>query len=517
MQAKKFFLVTTFLLLFLNRQTFSQKASALPRSIPETEGVSSQGIIDFLDAAANTKHEFHSIIVMRHGKVVAEGWWNPYRADLKHTMYSCSKSFTATAVGFAIGEHLLNVNDKVVSFFPKELPDTVSKYLSELTVKDVLMMSDGQEPDPTSIVVPKDDWIKAFLALPIVHEPGTTFLYNSTGTYMLSAIVQKVTGKKVIDYLMPRLFEPLGISGIDWETDPQGINTGGWGLRLKTEDMAKFGQLFLQKGKWNDKQILPLGWAEDASTAKIIQHPDYPQAKRDSSDWDQGYCYQMWRCRNNAFRGDGAFGQYIIVMPEKDAVIAITSETTNMQGELNLVWKYLLPAIKDGMLPADKTVQSKLQQKLSSLSLPQLSKNDISSAEQRLEGKTFSLDQNEKNIQSATFQFKNNICQLTLKTNGESYPLNFGSGKWQAGETTRRGPYLVAAAKNSLAGLPPFKIVGEYTWKDANTLEFVLRYIESPHTETVTCSFDDKNIKMEFAKSFAPNPASNTIIKGKQD
>ena len=134
---------------------------------------------------------------------------------------------------------------------------------------------------------------------------------------------------------------------------PRGINTGGWGLRLKTEDMAKFGQLFLQKGNWNGKQILPASWVEEASTAKIMQDPDAPQSKRDSSDWVQGYCYQMWRCRHNAYRGDGAFGQYMIVMPEQDAVIAITAETADMQEEINLVWKYLLPALQDDVLPAD--------------------------------------------------------------------------------------------------------------------------------------------------------------------
>src|SRR5436305_1392324 len=199
--------------------------------------------------------------------------------------------------------------------------------LQQLTIKDLLTMSVGQDPDPTGFVVPDTNWIRRFLALPIKNEPGTTFLYNSMATYMLSAIVQKVTGQRIFDYLQPRLFQPLGITGIDWETDPKGINTGGWGLRLKTEDIAKFGQLFLQKGKWNGKQLLPVGWVEEASTVKIIQHPSYSQAKRDSSDWEQGYCYQMWCCRNNAYRGDGAFGQYAIVMPDKDAVIAITSET----------------------------------------------------------------------------------------------------------------------------------------------------------------------------------------------
>ncbi len=514
MTAKKIFLVVPFLFLFLSKQAYSQKASAFIKSTPEAEGVSSQGIIDFLDAASKTKHEFHSIIFLRHGKSIAEGWWNPYRPDLKHTMYSCSKSFTATAIGFAVSEHLLTVNDKVISFFPNELPDTVSKYLDELTVKDVLMMSDGQEPDPTGAVVIKENWVKGFLALPMPHEPGTTFLYNSTGTYMLSAIVQKVTGKKVIDYLKPRLFDPLGIEGIDWETDPHGINTGGWGLRLKTEDMAKFGQLFFQKGKWNDKQILPAEWVQDASTIKIIQHPDYPQSKRDSSDWEQGYCYQMWRCRHNAFRGDGAFGQYIIVMPDQDAVIAITSETADMQGELDLVWKYLLPAMHKEILPVNKNIEIKLQQQLASLSLPQLKKNDISNYEINIEGKTFSLEPNNKNLQNASFQFKNNICQLILKTDTANYVLNFGSGKWQAGETTKHGPYLVAAAKANLTGLPPFKIVGEYTWKDEKTLELVLRYIESPHTETIICSYDGKNILMTFEKSFDP---AKDIVKGKMN
>ncbi|MEP6846398.1 MAG: serine hydrolase, partial [Panacibacter sp.] len=243
---------STFLLLWvsllLNTTLFAQQKSTLPHSTPEAEGVSSKSIINFLDAANKSKTEFHSFIFMRHGKVIAEGWWNPYRPDLKHTLYSCSKSFTATAVGFAIQEKLLSLDDKVISFFPNELPDTVSTYLSELTIKDVLSMSDGQDPDPTSKISTDSNWVKAFLATPVLYKPGTKFLYNSLGTYMLSAIVQKVTGQKVIDYLKLRFFDPLGIQGMDWETDSKGINTGGWGLRLKTEDMAKFAELFLQKG-----------------------------------------------------------------------------------------------------------------------------------------------------------------------------------------------------------------------------------------------------------------------------
>lgn len=453
-------------------------------------------------------------MLVRHGKVVAEGWWNPYRADLRHTLYSLSKSFTATAVGFARAEGKLALTDKVLSFFPDDLPDSISPNLQQLTVRDLLTMSVGMATEPMAIVA-SDNWARGFLAAPIRYQPGTKFLYNSAATYMLSAIVQKVTGQSVLDYLQPRLFDPLGIAKPDWETDPKGINTGGWGLRLHTEDIAKFAQLFLQKGVWNGKQILPAGWVEEASTAHIIQHPDLPEAQRANSDWEQGYGYQMWRCRNNAFRGDGAFGQYAIVMPEQDAVIAITSETPDMQGELNLIWKILLPAMQNGRLAANKTADAALQKKLASLSLPVKNETAGAAPFAQLSGKTFVLEPNAEQVQSLTFDFNSNQCQLRVRAHGESYAFNFAANSWQNGETTLPGPYLVAGAKNNLKGLPPFKVAGEYTWLDQNTLELVLRYIESPHTETLVCHFNGKDISVDVKRSFSSTaPGAVVTLKG---
>jgi CubicO group peptidase (beta-lactamase class C family) len=274
MAGKKSSLVIALLFLLFPLCLSAQLKSTLPRSVPEAEGVSSEGIISFLGAVDKSNLGLHSFMFLRHGKVIAEGWWNPYRRDLKHTMYSLSKSFTSTAIGLAVSENRLTVNDKVISFFPGYPPDTISQYLGELTVQNLLTMSVGQTPDPTGTIVTRDsNWIRSFLALPILNKPGSVFLYNSLATYMLSAIVQKVTGQKVIDYLTPRLFNPLGIDGMDWETDPMGINTGGWGLRIKAEDMAKFGQLYLQKGKWNGKQLLPESWVEEATSIKILQSP----------------------------------------------------------------------------------------------------------------------------------------------------------------------------------------------------------------------------------------------------
>ena len=260
------------------QQALAAEGHWLARSTPEAEGVASSGLVAFLDAVAKSKHEMHSIMVVRHGRVIAEGWWAPYTAAGNHTLYSLSKSFTSTAVGLAVAEGRLTVNDKVVSFFPKDLPETVSENLAALRVKDLLSMAVGNEVEPTGAVTKEENWVRAFLAQPITHAPGSVFMYNSVATYMCSAIVQKLTGEKVIDYLRPRLFEPLVIEGMTWEECPRGINTGGWGLSVPTEALSKFGQLYLQKGKWEGRQILPAAWVDEATTFKIQQpSPAKPQ------------------------------------------------------------------------------------------------------------------------------------------------------------------------------------------------------------------------------------------------
>lgn len=511
MAIRKFYLVLGLSLGLLPFRLIAQTQSSFPVSLPEKEGVSSAGINEFLDATTESKTEFHSLMLLRHGHLIAQGWWNPYGAKLKHTMYSCSKSFTATAIGFAIHEKKLALNDKVVSFFPKDLPDTISPFLASLTVRDVLSMSDGQEPDPTFSTVSRDsNWVRSFLATNIKYQPGTRFLYNSLGTYMLAAIVQKVTGKKVIDYLRPRLFQPLGITDIDWEEDLKGINTGGWGLRITTEGMAKFGQLFLQKGKWKGKQILPPGWVEEASTMKIMQDPDAPQSKKDSSDWLQGYCYQMWRCRNGAYRGDGAFGQFIIIFPQQDAVLAITAETADMQEEINLVWKYLLPAFHEGSLAPDPAQSSRLALRLKKLALPQYKKSSSTLAAS-LAGKTFALEPNDKNWQSLRITFKDDLCHLALKSLSKKYELDFAPTQWHRFITDKAGPSLLAAAKENTRLINHFQVAAAYHWTDPSTLELTLRYIESPHTEKIICHFNGKELTVDMQNSFDFGKKTQTL------
>jgi CubicO group peptidase (beta-lactamase class C family) len=502
MACKNRSLTLCLLFVFFTIKIYGQQTSAFPQSLPETEGVSSAGIDSFLTAQEHSIHEFHGFVFLRHGKAIAEGWWDPYKPTLKHMLYSTSKSFTSTAIGFALSENRLKLTDKVISFFPNSLPDTISPYLAQLTIKDLLTMSVGQTTDPTPMIPFKPgSWVKSFLALPIGDQPGTKFLYNSMSTYMLSAIVQKVTGQKVIDYLKPRLFDPLGIKGMDWEESAEGINTGGWGLRLKTEDIAKLGQLYLQKGKWNGKQVLPAAWVEQATTFKIDQAPGVAQSKKDSSDWMQGYCYQFWRCRHNAFRADGAFGQYIIVVPDQDAVIAINSESPNMQDELNLVWKYLLPAMKPQSLPLNKADEASLQKHLEGLSLPAL-KNIVGNSAANT-SKTYALEPNELKIKSISFSTNNaGICRVTLKKDSATYVLNLGSGKWLVDQTMMPGPGLLSKANENTSMLSPYQIAGSYGWQDSQTMKLKLRYIESVHSETITCKFSDNKMMATVEYSY---------------
>ena len=327
-------------------------ANPLPRSTPEAQGVSSRAVADFLEAEDKI-NTLHSVMVVRHGKVIVEAWWKPEAPEKPHVLWSLSKSFTSTAIGLAISEGKLNLDDRVLKFFPNEAPADPSDNLKELTVRDLLSMSGGHDTEPMSM--PGGPSVKTFLAHPFVHKPGTHFQYNTMGTYTLSAIVTKVTGQTTLDYLKPRLFEPLGIENPQWGQSPEGYSLGGYGLSLCTEDLAKFGQLYLQKGQWNGKELIPGKWVEQATTRKIPN--DKESHAKMGPDWREGYCFQFWRCTHNAYRGDGAAGQFIVVIPDKDVVVAITAQTGSMQGELNALWDKLYPALGEKPIAEDAAAQ----------------------------------------------------------------------------------------------------------------------------------------------------------------
>ena len=353
MKIKKTFLAVMVLMALTACKNVKETAEIIDLPRAETPDNVATAMDTFFQEAANDSMDVHSVMIVKDGSVIYSRWQSQGVDTVPHVLHSVSKTFTATAVGLAIVDGKMALTDKVIDYFPDNLPAEVSDNLKAMTVRDLLTMSCGHDVEPSFRGNAEQDWVTAFLAHPVVHEPGTFYLYNSLGTYMLSAIVQKVTGEKVVDYLTPRLFEPLHIDKPQWDESPQGINTGGWGLYLKTEDLAKMGQLLLQKGEWNGKQLIPAEWVAEMSKKQVdsvnpgtrLEDAAAKGMTVETSDWMQGYGYQMWRCRPGCFRADGARGQYIIVVPDKNAVIAITSDVENLQGELNLVWKNILPAL----------------------------------------------------------------------------------------------------------------------------------------------------------------------------
>ncbi|WP_460652715.1 serine hydrolase domain-containing protein [Kribbella endophytica] len=313
----------------------------LPRSTPADQGLSSAGLDAFVAALDASEQEIQTVMVLRHGHVVLEREWSPYRLTDRHLLFSVSKSFTSTAVGLAVEAGLLSVDDKVVSFFSgDDLPEKISENLAAMEVRHLLTMSTGHSKDTADRLGRTGRMVQGFFQLDVEHAPGAPFVYNSGATYVLSAIVQKVTGEKLIDYLRPRLFEPLGISEQIWETSDEGINMGGWGLSLNTHSLAAFAQLLVQRGAWEGKQLVPAEWIEAATSAQV------DNSTEENPDWKQGYGYQFWRGRHNSYRGDGAFGQYVLVLPDHDTAVVITSASPDMQATMNVIWEQLLPVLE---------------------------------------------------------------------------------------------------------------------------------------------------------------------------
>ncbi len=343
-------------------------STTLPRSRPSDQQVDARGLLDFLDGVERTGLELHSLMVVRHGAVVAEGWWEPYRPELVSLLYSLSKSFTSTAVGIAQAEGLLSIDDLVLDHFPDEAPAHPSPNLRAMRVRHLLAMASGHEEDTAQRILGggATNLVRAFLALPPEHAPGTVFTYNQGCTHTLAVLVSRLSGLSLLDYLRPRLLDPLGIDQALWTLARDGVEQGYSGLHATTESVAKLGQLYLQRGRWEGRQLVPESYVEEATRKHVDNHD-----RNTNPDWQQGYGFQFWRCRGDAFRGDGAFGQLCVVMPAHDAVVACTAQTADMQGELDLVWKHVLPALRDDVQP-DQAAEERLAERLRHLATPRV-------------------------------------------------------------------------------------------------------------------------------------------------
>jgi CubicO group peptidase (beta-lactamase class C family) len=320
--------------------------TALPHCAPSRHGADANGIAAFLDATRDT--ELHSLMIVRHGHVIAAGWWRPYGPGRPHLLYSLSKSFTATAAGLAAAEGLLSLDAPVLSYFPELDAEVTDPRSRAMLVRHIASMSSGHLADtwPAAPGADPGNPVRAFLRMPPDAAPGTVFAYNQSCTYTLAAIVQRVTGQPLLGYLRPRLLDVIGIGAAAWEELPPGQALGFSGLYATTDAIARLGLLYLRGGRWEGRQVLPAAWVAEATRAHVATAPAGGSPAGASPDWSLGYGFQFWMSRHG-FRGDGAFGQFCLVLPDHDAVIAITAGTEDMQGVLNAAWEHVLPAFGD--------------------------------------------------------------------------------------------------------------------------------------------------------------------------
>jgi CubicO group peptidase (beta-lactamase class C family)/poly(3-hydroxybutyrate) depolymerase len=469
------------------------KNNALHRSSPESQGVHSEQLLAFVDAVDRNIDSLHSLMVVRNGKVVAEGWWNPYDSSTRHELYSLSKSFTSTAVGIAISEGRFKLDDKVASFFPDDVPDNASPLLKAMTVRDLLTMSTGHEKEPK--FTESETWVTTFMKQPVLHQPGTHFLYNTPATYMLSAIVQKTTGATTLEYLRPRLFEPIGIEGATWGTSPQGISLGGYGLSLRTEDIAKFGLLLLDRGKWNGSQLVPANWIDEATKRQVSTRRD------ESQDWGQGYGYQFWGCRGGYYRGDGAFGQYCLVMPEHHTVLAITAGVKDMQAVLNLVWDKLVPAIKKEALAENLEAQHQLTKRLQGLRIRSVEGRQTSETARQQGGAKFVFEPNPQKIEWVRLLPSESHTRIEISSDGKVQTLTCSPSEWTLGQVKFS---IYDEQKAGMTG----------AWLSDNEYSAKLCMVETPFIMTLHFRFHSDSLQFEIQPNVSFGGAKPTILTG---
>lgn len=465
---------------------------SLPHALPAEMGVDPNAIIQLLDYVEREHIGLHGLTILRHGSVIAEGWWSPYSADQPHMLFSLSKSFTSTAIGFAVQEGLLKLSDRLVTFFPELLPAPPCPNMEKLTLRDMLRMATGHTVEPpTNSQDREPDWRKLFLTSYIELEPGSRFLYNTASTYMLSAVIQKVTGLQTGEYLRPRLFEPLGITDWWWEVCPKGIHTGGFGLNLRTSDLAKFGQFLLQRGMWEGKQLLNPEWIDEATGFQIQNFGE--------RDWGAGYGYQFWRCTpEGVYRGDGAFGQLCIVCPKEDMVIAVNAGVNDFLQEIGSFWTELLPGVSEGARPAQPEAQAELERRLAGLQFAPPKGMKTCAAAEQVSGAAYQLSDNESGYEKLKLTFGER-AELTLTVKGEERTYPIGYGEWL---TTDNGLAKEQYPRTSCAG----------AW-DGGEYHLDIVHSSTPFIEHWSFTFDENALILTLQSELSwTGPTSTTLI-----
>jgi len=459
---------------------------SLPVSSPASQGVDASAISAFLDCVESAPDmELHGLMILRRGHLVAAGWWWPYSRDRLHLLYSLSKSFTSTAAGLAAADSLLSMDAPVIGYFPELAADIRDDRVLAMKVRHIAAMASGHLSDTWDQVTAADDLtepVRNFLAIPPDRDPGSVFAYNQSATYTLGAIVQRITGQGLVSYLRRRVLDPIGAGPVSWTRDKTGRELGFSGLHATTDTVARLGQLYLQRGHWNGMQILPAAWVAEATSPQVSTRSAGPP---DVPDWLQGYGFQFWRSRHG-YRADGAYGQFGLVLPEHDAVVAITGQTTAPQALLDLVWSTLLPAFRlSAWHPTADDVA--LRRRLAGAKLPVPADSPLSrDAAVWRTGATFrpagGTCAQQPSLRSVTISFAHALpgeCHVRLEDGEETLDLTVGGEDWAVSEGTPCSPPTACAGR----------------WSDPDTVRVEVIFLETPHRLTVTCELPTRTFE----------------------
>lgn len=482
----------------------------LPRSRPGAQKVSAAGLLAFIDAAREAGHELHSVMLARHGHVVAEGWWSPYRRERPHQLYSMMKIYLSVAVGLAVERGLFSLDDPILSIFPDLAPASPSPNLAAMRLRHLLTGSTGHSE--AVIAAFRDDGadadglVRQFLALPVDRTPGTYFAYNGWASTILSAIVARKAGQSTRAFLQRHLFAPLGMGDPLWSPGPP-----DYPVAACTEDVLRLGLLHLGKGEWRGRRILSREWVAQASIAQVPTASS-PVAKM-SPDWALGYGYQLWPNRHDTYSINGAAGQYCIVMPHQDAVLAITSETTDMAGLYDLIWRHVLPAM--GPVPAapDRPAEEALARTLGAAALPLPEGAATSPTASRIAGRWYALEANHVAASALAFTFTDRDCLVSLRHSGGRSTVCCGLGRWTEGETDMPGtpPNIVPS---SFVRGQQHPVAAACAWRDADRLEMHWRFTVTPHHLRLLFRFDGDGLAAEMAVSLMGKAPPQPLFKG---
>ena len=500
------------------------------RITAEEAGISPASLAELYHRLEDPALGLHSFMVYKNSGVAAEAWWAPYRPELGHTLFSASKTYTGLAIGFAVEEGLLSLDDRVVSFFPEYLPSRHCENMEKMQIRHLLTMSTGFASDPHDFNWPRPDdilarspscfhqeqvldpvdWVRNFFEHYVAYEPGTEFVYCTHASYLMAVIVQKVTGRTAFDYLKEKLFDPLGITNVSWEQGPQGYNVGGWGLMLTTEDLLKTGVFLLQKGQWEGRQLLSRDWVEHATTVQIPMHSS-------SNPEMAGYGYQIWvDSREKAFSLRGACGQVCTVFPELGAVVAYTAGTNGPEREAieNLIWNTLVPGMKSpGYSAEGRAAWEREQQRMAGFRIPvPAGKPSWEAACREASGKRYLLGDNRLNWNAITFRFAEQAGQrdtFTLESREGTFTAEIGFGEWVDGATC-----VKTEDTDTDVSLLFEKVSAAGAWQEDGRYLLQLCFRETSYINTMKISFAGNGMAAEHTRNCSFMESTNAVLTG---